>query len=104
MDPGQPPELSSLLASVNFSLRVSISPANSSSAAVIRGGKAVEIGPWIGDLKKAGGAMATLKGPVHVDWKITGKTLHINIAAPEHIKVVFKSNASHDGLDIAVGG
>lgn len=66
------------------------------------GGKAIEISPWLGDLKKASGAMATPKGPVHVDWKLTGKTLRINIAAPKSVKTQFKSNVSHEGLEVIV--
>ncbi len=66
------------------------------------GGKAFEISPWLGDLKKASGAMATPKGPVHVDWKLTGKTLRINIAAPKSVKTQFKSNVSHEGLEVIV--
>ena len=66
------------------------------------GGKAFEISPWIGGLKKASGAMATPKGPVHVDWKIKGKTLTVGITAPKGVKFEFKSNASHEGLEVIV--
>ena len=66
------------------------------------GGKAFEISPWIGDLKKASGATATPKGPVAVDWKIKGKILQVTIAAPKGVKAEFKPNASHKGLDVIV--
>jgi len=66
------------------------------------GGKAFEISPWIGDLKKASGSMATPKGAVHVDWKLSGKTLRINIKAPKGVKVAFKPNAGHKGLQLVV--
>jgi alpha-L-rhamnosidase len=64
------------------------------------GGKAFEISPWIGDLKKASGSMATPKGPVHVDWAIKGKTLRVNIVAPKGVKIDLKPNACFDGLDV----
>ena len=66
------------------------------------GGKAFEISPWIGDLKKASGSMASPKGPVHVDWMISGKTLRVNIAAPKGVKTKFISNASQEGLEVIV--
>lgn len=66
------------------------------------GGKAFEVSPWIGDLKKASGSMATPKGAVHVDWKLSGKTVRVNIAAPKGVKVRFTSNASLEGLEVIV--
>jgi len=66
------------------------------------GGQAFEISPWIGDLKKASGAMATPKGPVHVDWKIDGEKLHVNITSPKGVKIGFKKNASLEELDVIV--
>ena len=66
------------------------------------GGKAFEISPWIGDLKKASGSMATPKGPVHVDWKLKGKKLRVNINAPKGVKIEFKSNTSHEGVGVIV--
>jgi len=66
------------------------------------GGKAFEISPWIGDLKKASGSMASPKGPVHVDWKRSKKVLQIVIDAPQGVKAQFVSNASLEGLDVIV--
>lgn len=66
------------------------------------GGKAFEISPWIRGLKKAGGAMATPKGSVHVDWKNKEKILTVNITVPKGVKVVFKPNISHEGLEVVV--
>lgn len=66
------------------------------------GGKAFEISPWISGLKHASGSTATPKGAVHVDWKIKGDTLQINISAPKNTKVEMKSNESHLGFEIAV--
>lgn len=66
------------------------------------GGRAFEISPWITGLKHANGAMATPKGPVHVDWRVSGKTLRVHIAAPKCIKILFKANASHIGLAVIV--
>lgn len=67
------------------------------------GGKAFEISPWLGGLRHARGATASPKGRVCVEWKIMGKTLKISITAPKGAKIEFKSNASHNGLDVEVG-
>ena len=64
------------------------------------GGKAIEISPWLGNLRRARGATATPLGPVSVDWKISGDTLHITVTAPEGVKAAFKPNASHKGLAV----
>lgn len=64
------------------------------------GGKAFEISPWLGGLNYARGATVTPKGPVHVGWKIEGKSLQVIITAPKGVNVNFKSNASHKGLSI----
>ncbi|MEN8255669.1 MAG: alpha-L-rhamnosidase C-terminal domain-containing protein, partial [Verrucomicrobiota bacterium] len=66
------------------------------------GGKAFEISPWLGGLRHARGATATPKGLVSVDWKIKGKALEVSIAAPKGVKVEFKPNASHEGLEVKV--
>ena len=66
------------------------------------GGKAFEISPWISDLTHASGAMCTPEGTVHVDWKIKGGCLEINVCAPEGTEVEFKPNASHEGLEVNV--
>jgi alpha-L-rhamnosidase len=65
------------------------------------GGQAFEISPWVGDLKNAGGATATSEGPVHVDWERIDRTLRVNINAPQEVKIDFKLNGSHDGLDVS---
>jgi len=64
------------------------------------GGKAFEISPWLGGLRHARGATATPKGSVRVDWKIKGKTLEVAITAPKGVKIVFKPNVSHKGLEV----
>jgi len=66
------------------------------------GGKAFEISPWLGGLRQARGATAIPKGTVSVDWKIKGDTLTVVIAAPKGIKIGFKPNASHEGLEVKV--
>lgn len=66
------------------------------------GGRVFEISPWLGDLKCARGATATPKGPVHVDWKIKGNALQINMTAPQGVKIDFKPNASHEGFVVTV--
>ncbi|MCK5675963.1 MAG: alpha-L-rhamnosidase N-terminal domain-containing protein [Verrucomicrobia bacterium] len=64
------------------------------------GGKAFEVSPWLGGLRHARGATATPKGPVSVDWKIKGETLTVAIVAPTGVKIGFKPNASHEGLEV----
>ena len=66
------------------------------------GGKAFEISPWLGSLRRASGSTATPKGLVSVDWEIKSGTLKISIDAPKGIKTEFKPNASHDGLTVEV--
>jgi alpha-L-rhamnosidase len=68
----------------------------------VPGGKAFEISPWIGGLRRACGAMATPKGPVSVDWKIKADALHVTITAPKGIEARFKPNASHTGLTVTI--
>ncbi|MEA2068788.1 MAG: alpha-L-rhamnosidase C-terminal domain-containing protein, partial [Verrucomicrobiota bacterium] len=58
-----------------------------------------EISPWLGGLKYARGATVTPKGLVSVDWKIKGKTLMVSIMVPKGVKIGFKPNASHEGLE-----
>lgn len=64
------------------------------------GGKAFEISPWTGKLKFASGTAATPKGPVSVDWKISGSTLKVAIHAPKGVRIDFRPNAGHKGLTI----
>ncbi|QHI68521.1 alpha-L-rhamnosidase-related protein [Tichowtungia aerotolerans] len=66
------------------------------------GGKAFEISPWLSNLKNARGATATPQGPVSVSWKVSGGRLNVKIRAPKGVKVEFKPNASHEGLDANV--
>jgi len=66
------------------------------------GGKAFEISPWIGNLRRARGGTATPKGVVSVDWKIKGKILEVSVETPKGIKIEFKPNTSHDGLSVSV--
>ncbi len=64
------------------------------------GGRAFDVSPWVTGLKNASGATATPKGPVSVNWKISGKTLRIRMNAPAGVKTTFKPNASQDGLEV----
>jgi alpha-L-rhamnosidase len=66
------------------------------------GGTAFEVSPRLCGLTQASGSMATPKGPVHVDWKIFGKTLRVNIGAPKGVKVDVEHNASLRGLEVVV--
>jgi alpha-L-rhamnosidase len=67
------------------------------------GGKAFEVSPWIGDLKKASGATATPKGPIHVAWNIRGGILGIHVRVPKAVKIEFVPNDSHlECVDVAI--
>ena len=48
--------------------------------------------------------MAALKGPVHVDWKLAGETLRVNISAPAGVHAGFIPKASLQGLEVVVQG
>ncbi len=64
------------------------------------GGKDFEISPWISGLTYAKGAMSTPKGPVYVDWEISGDILNVRVFAPKTVKAEFKPNASLEGFDV----
>ena len=66
------------------------------------GGKAFEVSPRLSGLKYAGGSTATPKGPVSVDWKLSGDTLTVKISAPKGVKVEFKTNDTLKGLTVSV--
>ena len=66
------------------------------------GGRAFEISPWVHGLQHASGAAATMNGPVRVEWKIDGETLHVSIAAPHGAQIDFRPNTSHKGLKVKV--
>jgi hypothetical protein len=66
------------------------------------GGEAFEISPWIGGLRHAKGATATPRGPVFVRWKIKKQILHVEIRAPESVKITFKPNVGQKELPAEV--
>ncbi len=68
------------------------------------GGKAFEISPRMCGLTQASGATAIPQGAVQVKWTLRGKSLKICVAAPKGVKVEFKSNTSHNGLEVDYQG
>lgn len=58
------------------------------------GGTTFEISPWIEGLEHASGAMATPKGPLHVNWRVDESEVHVNVRAPAPLEITFKPNAS----------
>ena len=64
------------------------------------GGRAFEIGPRLNGLKWAKGAIATVNGPVHVAWSITGNELHVRIEAPKNVEIQFIENDTHKEFQI----
>lgn len=66
------------------------------------GGKAFEVSPLLSDLSWAEGSIATPHGAVQVKWEIIGRQLKVAITAPSGVKVKFKANESHRGLNAVV--
>jgi alpha-L-rhamnosidase len=66
------------------------------------GGKEFKISPRLNGLNWAKGTVATIKGPLHVSWKVTGKRLKVHVESPENVKVEFEKNDSHDSFEIDV--
>lgn len=65
-----------------------------------QGGLKFAISPWLAGLQSASGAMATPRGPVSVDWKVVESRLVVSISAPDGVEVQWRSNASHEGLQV----
>jgi hypothetical protein len=72
---------------------------------VAAGGAKIEISPHLSGLTWARGRMATVRGPVSVDWRLTDeKTLEVICKAPKGAEVRFVPNASHRGKKILLNG
>lgn len=72
--------------------------------AVAPGGEAYQLSPRLSGLTWARGTIATAKGPLAVSWKLNGKTLDVQCAAPEGVKTTFVTNDSLAGLKILLNG
>jgi len=66
------------------------------------GGKAFEISPRLCGLTWARGTTASARGPVSVEWKVSGKKLNVTITAPKGVACRFLRNETHKGLRISV--
>jgi hypothetical protein len=69
------------------------------------GGRAVRISPQLSGLTWARGAVASVRGPVSVAWRLEGeKVLQITCQAPAGVQVDFVRNASHAGKEVHFNG
>jgi len=68
------------------------------------GGRAVRISPRLNGLSWARGAVSTVRGPVHVSWKLDGKSLAVQSSSPATVEAVFERNDSHAGLEVTFNG
>jgi len=66
------------------------------------GGKEIEISPRLNGLNWANGTVATINGPLSVEWKVEKNKLHINIKSPQNVKTLFKKNETHKDLEIEI--
>jgi alpha-L-rhamnosidase len=65
-------------------------------------GKAYEVSPVLGDLEWAAGSVATVRGPLRVEWRREAGRLLVKINAPEGVRVKFVANDSHAGLNVTI--
>lgn len=64
------------------------------------GGAAFSISPYLNGLSWAEGTSASVRGPVHVRWELSGHTLRIAVSAPPRVKIAYQPNPTHDGLKV----
>lgn len=64
------------------------------------GGTVFRISPRLSGLDWAKGATATVNGPVEVNWKREGDTLHIDAKAPDGVALRFETNDTLEGLKV----
>lgn len=69
------------------------------------GGARVDIGPRVDRLDWAEGAVNTARGPVRVRWeKAGGNLLRIDAEAPEGVRLRYRPNETHRGLEVVFNG
>jgi hypothetical protein len=66
------------------------------------GGKEYEISPRLNGLSWAKGTVATIHGPLSVDWKLEKNTCSFMIKAPEHVNTIFVKNETHKDREIKI--
>lgn len=59
---------------------------------LVAGGKIIQISPQISNLTHAKGTVATINGPVSVDWALDGDTVNIDCTAPAKAELRFLKN------------
>lgn len=64
----------------------------------------VEISPFLFDLDWAEGRTATVHGPVEVSWRREAGILRVHYRVPAGVQALFRTNASHAGLQLIVNG
>ena len=68
------------------------------------GAREFEISPRLNGLSRAKGAIATMHGPLTIDWRLEGKKLSMKITAPDTVRFKFIRNQTHKGLNIILDG
>ena len=63
-------------------------------------GVACEISPVLYGLAWAEGTVTTVKGPVHVAYRIEEDVLQLNVRAPQGMRVMYVENETHRGLKV----
>jgi hypothetical protein len=64
------------------------------------GAASYKLSPRLSNLTHASGRVASVKGPISIDWRLDGKTLYIRYSAPKGVTVKFVPNDTHAGLHI----
>lgn len=68
------------------------------------GAARVELSPRLAGLTWARGAVATVRGPIDVAWKLADNVLDVTCTAPEGVQVAFVKNPSHAGKTVTFNG
>ena len=66
------------------------------------GCKAFEVSPMPNGLSWAKGTVATIYGPINIEWSIDEKKMDIIITKPACVRIDFHENSSLEGMDVNV--
>ncbi|KKT07617.1 MAG: Alpha-L-rhamnosidase [Parcubacteria group bacterium GW2011_GWA2_43_17] len=66
------------------------------------GCKAFEVSPMPNGLSWAKGAIATIHGPISVEWSVEGDKMDVVINKPACVRVDFRKNSSLEGMNVNV--
>lgn len=66
------------------------------------GCKAFEVSPMPNGLSWAKGTVATIYGPINIEWSIDGKKMDVVINKPACVRVDFRKNSSLEGMEVNV--